>query len=953
MFAIVKGKLVLLFCTVFFQSLTIAQQIQHHTIETGLPSNNIYYCFFDRQHVLWLCTDNGLTRFDGKRFQTYGIQDGLPDTDIVYATQDSSGYIWAKSFQKLPVFLQPGQLQFYSVTAIIPADTVTKDVNYTIFPLQDGSTALLSATGNIRVIKNEKLIRSIHTMHNCNPDYSYVTQLKNGDLLVSLSGIKNFRIGRKVITPLPAYNKKLAFLKGAGNRLHVQTGAGDISSFEFNETINQFVQTGSYSFTLPVNRFGFAANHLFTGLAGGIITVLPGKETPADTLAAKGLLSHAAAGKENIIALSTADNGFFLLSSKFNGQYKTLEGKPLFFSRTGNGDLLLHGMYPYTVNVSTNKKLAGVFQNYTAGMNCTESSPKTLIEYGNNVVIRSISNNKTVKTIFTGTIKQVKIINDSIRLLASSHEVCLFNITSHTKKTLHTGRSTCALLTADSTLYTGTINGLMIQQKGGNADYCNAAVLQNVRITDLVNNNGVIWAATAGNGLVALRNNKVLFILTDKDNPSHNNITKIAATTDTSIMIAAPGTLKQLVYHYKNGFIEKKLLIRYSMPASESIFQFFAFDKKLAATGVKGYFIFDTDNKPDRINQKLYISAVQINSLSLPLKNEYILHSNQTDIGIYFSVPEYNNSPYSIQYVVNNNTWKTIDEDFIRLRNLNFGTYNIQLRVLNNYGEVSDSKSIKLEIRAPWYRRIWFYAVVGALFSLLLLVTLQQRLTRKFRTEKAALFQEQRVKELELSALKAQVNPHFVFNCLNSIKMLLYENDTEQAETYLDKFAQLFRQTLDGASNELHTIQDEVEYIHNYLQLEQLRFSNRFTYKITIHESIDAHVALIPSMLLQPYVENAIKHGIGALQTDTGFIEIAFNLNDNSILCSIKDNGIGRKAALALKEQNKKLHEGKGMMITEKRAALYNIDLSITDLEQPAGTVITLTIPLLLIKKDV
>jgi LytS/YehU family sensor histidine kinase len=120
--------------------------------------------------------------------------------------------------------------------------------------------------------------------------------------------------------------------------------------------------------------------------------------------------------------------------------------------------------------------------------------------------------------------------------------------------------------------------------------------------------------------------------------------------------------------------------------------------------------------------------------------------------------------------------------------------------------------------------------------------------------------------ELEMQALKAQINPHFVFNCLNSIKGFIYDKDYQQADKYLDKFSELMRSTIDNSDAAIISLKDEILYLDNYLLLEKLRFEEQFEYRIFIDPSLDKENIYVPAMLLQPYVENAIRHGIRFLK---------------------------------------------------------------------------------------
>lgn len=180
--------------------------------------------------------------------------------------------------------------------------------------------------------------------------------------------------------------------------------------------------------------------------------------------------------------------------------------------------------------------------------------------------------------------------------------------------------------------------------------------------------------------------------------------------------------------------------------------------------------------------------------------------------------------------------------------------------------------------------------------------------------------------ESQLMALRAQMNPHFVFNCLNSIQECIVTQKYAEASTYLNKFSKLFRMVLNNSDRNLVTIEEEKDVLHLYLELERMRFEQSFVYHIHIDDDLEADEILLPSMLLQPYVENAIWHG---LMHKDGYRELRISfekLDDEVFKCTIDDNGIGRKQSLVIKERNAhtKRHKSKGLQIAKDRLDLID-----------------------------
>lgn len=192
--------------------------------------------------------------------------------------------------------------------------------------------------------------------------------------------------------------------------------------------------------------------------------------------------------------------------------------------------------------------------------------------------------------------------------------------------------------------------------------------------------------------------------------------------------------------------------------------------------------------------------------------------------------------------------------------------------------------------------------------------------------------------ESQLMALRAQMNPHFVFNCLNSIQECIVTEKYGEASKYLNKFSKLFRSVLNNSGKKLVCIDEEIEVLELYLELEQMRFEQSFTYEMIIDEDLERDEILLPSMLLQPYVENALWHGLMHKDGERKMKIIFKRINDEIFRCTIDDNGIGRKKSYELKEQQSKAkrHESKGLKISKDRLSLielqgYHASINIVD----------------------
>jgi len=201
---------------------------------------------------------------------------------------------------------------------------------------------------------------------------------------------------------------------------------------------------------------------------------------------------------------------------------------------------------------------------------------------------------------------------------------------------------------------------------------------------------------------------------------------------------------------------------------------------------------------------------------------------------------------------------------------------------------------------------------------------------------------KQKISETEMQVLRAQMNPHFIFNCLSSINSFILKNETEAASDYLTKFSRLIRMVLNNSQRQEISLEDELEMLKLYLYMERLRFKNNFTYHIHISENIEPDSIFIPPLLLQPFAENAIWHGLMHKQ-ENGLLKIEIEKEDNMLVCVISDNGIGREAAIALHSKSAIKEKSMGMHITKERLSHLNGHLSektyfeINDLKDRGG----------------
>jgi sensor histidine kinase YesM len=255
-------------------------------------------------------------------------------------------------------------------------------------------------------------------------------------------------------------------------------------------------------------------------------------------------------------------------------------------------------------------------------------------------------------------------------------------------------------------------------------------------------------------------------------------------------------------------------------------------------------------------------------------------------------------------------------------------------------------------------------ALATLLFGGLYLFNRNKNKQAQLRAELAKEKAEQQTKEAEfqksltdvsLSALRSQMNPHFIFNCLNSIKLYTAQNDTVAASNYLTKFSKLIRMALENSRSETVNLQNEIESLELYIQMEAMRFKDKLKYSIDVDKNVDADFIEIPPMLLQPYVENAIWHGLMHKEDGGNItIKIANTISNDALLITIEDDGVGREKAAQLRSKTATSHKSFGTKVTSERLELinklYKTEASVTTTDvlknnAVAGTLVTIKIP--------
>ncbi len=339
-----------------------------------------------------------------------------------------------------------------------------------------------------------------------------------------------------------------------------------------------------------------------------------------------------------------------------------------------------------------------------------------------------------------------------------------------------------------------------------------------------------------------------------------------------------------------------------------------------------------------------------ISSITLPYsKNRAIIKYRAVCFNSFESIQ------YRYHFTSGDTVWHSTTSNELVLENLEPGNYILEVKaVIPAQQRSSHVQTLSIFVEKPWWQNNWFRLLAVALTAGVAYYLISSRIKKIQAREKRKTELNAKLAELEQTALRSQMNPHFIFNCLTSIQQLIISGDKVEANEYLVKFAKLIRKTLELSAQPFISISEEKKYLEEYLNLEQLRLFNRFDFKISYDDSINAGGTLIPNMMIQPVVENCIRHGIKPLETRKGMITVHFKRTNKLIACTITDNGVGRCSVSENKVPFTE-HKSYGIDIVRKRLEVFaenntgESGIEIIDLfddnKKPAGTQVILNLP--------
>ena len=924
---------ILIFFLVFVSD---AQENQHsldYNVSSGMLSNITYYGMFDKYDFLWICQNHGLSRFDGTNFRNFTVSDGLPDDDIIHVVEDTKGTIWAQPFQREPAFLKKNAFRFQNVNTIIPHDTLKKDQSYKVFALKDGKVGLVTEQGVIRILRDERLISSYH-LNVPNRYHDVVIYETDDKKLILLCSSNKF-----IIDITNNKIKRESFIRYSRAVLsndwicfqHVLNGP---KLFCLNTRTGEEIPIENID---SIHRFGIFKKGVLLNQNGANLSFFDFEKRRVINLSKKVVLSHAAESKTgDTHVFFSAENGIHILNQESPGEKYYQQYTPAFIYLNRNR-VYVSDILGNLSNTSGNKPKNISFQDFDPGVFAERINGEDLI-YGSKVII-SNPNDLGYDAAKMMGVKAISILNDSIRYVATRAGAFSFNNRSRKAKVLYLGRSTAISAGPNGSVFIGTIRGLLEITKAGKLiDWSESSKFKRIRITDLCFRKGVLWVATAGEGLSAIFNGKAKTVLNSYNGTSKNYIETVEESDNGQLYIGYSNGAQMLSYEFQGNKLIIGDLVTLDIFNKEGIHDFFFHSGIVYGLSSNRLYQFDTRKKHKLRSFKLQITRFLLNQQVREVQRITQLKAGKYNLEIELSTQNFQRLPIQYRYRVNDEEWNYLSSGSISLDQLGSGDYQITIEVLNNYNRPSDSQIITVSIAYPFYFQSWFLIGMGGVLMTVSYLMIRFFTRRQYQKLNIQLTHENKLRELELIALKAQINPHFVFNCLNSIKALMFQKRLNEADIYIDRFAQLFRNTLEASFEHIYPLASEIAYLQAYLEIEQMSMNYRFDFEFIIDPSINTAQIFMPTMLLQPHVENAVKHGVSSQIDKKGLIKITFLKTGNYLLCSISDNG--RKRTPDEKRISLKKYTGKGLFISEKRAQLHGIDMDFLEQDEGGVTVI-------------
>ncbi len=942
------------------------QQVQAQTTQTityttkeGLSSNSVYRTAIDHRGFLWIATENGLSRFDGRRFETYTTAKGLTDNETVDLFIDSSGTIWSIPFRRSPCYYNPRKDRFENETTDPELNKIDLANTHKVHILRYGGIAFSNNLRHLFIYKDKKTTVYKDFMSPKSGTIQKIVEYKPGQyIFFGEDTIRYFSNGKVTRTfPLRTtliaaeyINDKVYLVQHKSILIYQMDPEGNFSLLGekvYPFELRIFCNTGK--------GFGITSVNGNTYLVD--TTTLDLRENVYNQVQVRNVLED----KEGNTWLSTMENGLIKIQQKrissftflpeiqqnFNALVKTNK----IIAGTNNGEVFVYdGLYNIkriTLTEGRNidawvRKIVptskGIYVSTQTGSFFLDENAQGIRE------VFPFGRNRSSKT--------AVLLNDSVMGMGTHSQAFKYNINTGIYTDSIGKRIISIVANRSGTVYIGSNDGFYRWDKDSLYAFAGKKSVFSFRVNTLAcSPDNIVWVGLGSDSLLAVKDDQLIAVL-PLGGAIPGNICKSLFCNKAGVLwLGTNKGLNRINYGYDNKkFWYSNTYFGTADGLIGEQVNDIAFNNDTIYTATSGGISYLPADLPLPVADiATFITRISINGQDEELKESYTLPFSKNDITIEFSGVDLTGFVPLFEYSINNGDWKQTDK--IELKKLSPGSYNIKIRAIKRDGSASGQQaSVNVKVKTPFWKNPVFWTIL-VLFSFgAIIYFIQKRNKQREQAAVAKVMTEKKFAELEMQALKAQINPHFVFNCLNSIKGFIYDRNYEQADSYLDKFSELLRSTMDNADASIISLDEEIRYLDTYLQLEKLRFGDKFDYTIHAEPGMDKQHVFVPAMLLQPYVENAIRHGIRYLENKKGIITITARKENEYLICEIDDNGIGREKAAELKSSMHIEYQSRGMQLSRRRAELYNIRQEIVDKKDEKGdaigTAIIISIPL-------
>jgi ligand-binding sensor domain-containing protein/signal transduction histidine kinase len=937
------------------------QSIAARSYSSELANSTVYTIVQDHRGFLWFGTAAGVTRFDGVSSQHYGIADGLENEYVTTLTQYRDSIVFAGTWGNGVYYFTNGRFSRYTAFEKFLPRKIK-------FLMADKSNRLwVGDARNLGYIQNNRY--TVLDLKLRLPGIIYaICERKNGDILLGTSqGLYCISAGvLRRMCNVPEMDTPLySITEGPDGRIWC---ASDGTLYEVRDTlirIHRDVLPGKER--IMVVKCTSNNSLWLAGIRSGIFVYTREKLQTFSTFRqlVKNQINTMYEDTEQNLWIGTYGLGAVMTGGIQNMSYTTDDGLPNNYVTAicGNGsDSVIIGtrdgaaiISGYTLQHITVPSIGDLPFAYISSIAYDTAGQFWLIagtnvlHYKKNGRVQVYSPGGMSKLLYADRFGTMWIYRQALdsnqlryeqqgELLAWNKIPALEKLRIRSLTHDHTG-----------TFWIGTDSGAFSWQNGVLHHYTTSNGLPSNTVQDIEENRDGIWFATNW-GLANLYNGRWKYY-TSKNGLSSNRCYYL--------LVDKSGTLWIGTQHGLNRFVDGSFIVYDKQDGliSDEVHSLYMSNDGVLWVGTNNGVTRLYTRTAENFRSSLPLYITHASASGIPIGNNDMLPHDRNNVqfefvGITYRYPDNIMYRYRIEDI--DREWQEATQRSVNYSSLPAGHYIFQVQARDKSGTWGNIVSFSFSIRPAFWETWWFQSIGIAGTGLLLVLIARWQINRRRKKELEQLALQYRILQLEQKALQALMNPHFIFNALNSIHRYIRTHDEEQAGEYLAKFAKLIRITFESIQNTFVVLEEEVQRLELYLSLEQLRFGNRLTYTIHVDSAVDGADIRVPSMILQPYVENAILHGIMSLDKG-GHITVDIRQKDEELILTVDDNGIGIETARSNKKNSDGGRRSSGMLLTEERLRLLsrlagmNIVLTISekpeDFHGRRGTTVEIVLP--------